>query len=286
MTKTFLTAVSAIAIMAATPAMAEMKVKAGAEATAQPGSTAAAEQSTGNVTDDAKNAWKDIKEDTSNAYEKAKENTSEAYNDIKATVVGENANEDIVISSNTTATGMIGKPVHNANGESIGKVTDIILDQNGKASMVVVADGEFIGMGKKAAFDYNTIANINADGDVIMPLTEAMIENAAEFSYDAADAGDGVSVMSSNGYSVAKLLDGQVVNQNKNVVGEIDNISFVNGSASQLIVGFDKILGLGGKKASLNFSSATMIKDGDGYDFQLSAAQSKQFENYKNTATN
>lgn len=281
MNKTLLTAVSAIAIMGMAPAYADVEVKAGvsAENLVKPVSVEAAEQSTGSFSKDVESAWGDIKHDT-----------SEAYENIKATVVGE-ANTDegfktVTIDERMTATGMIGRSVHNAKGEGIATVKDIILDRDGKASMIVVADGEFIGMGKQAAFDYNAITRMNADGDFIMPITEAMIANAAEFSYDREDYSDNVRVVPSNGYSVAELLDGQLVDEKKETVAEIDNISLQNGTATQLIVGFDKILGLGGEKATIGFDAAEVVQDGDGYDFQLSANQTAQFEAYKKSTTN
>jgi sporulation protein YlmC with PRC-barrel domain len=266
--------VSVIALMATatSPALADTKSPA-------PGSKAAAEQSTGDFSKDVDNAWKDMKHDA-----------SEAYEDIKATIVGKKDKDGtystFTINSRMTADGMIGNPVRNGKGESIGTVKDIILDSNGKAIMVVVADGEFVGLGKKVAFDYNAITRVNADGDVIMPLTEEMIDTAATFSYDQKDSDKDVRVIPSNGYSVSKLLDGQLVNPKKETVAQIDNIVFRNGRADQLIVGFDKILGMGGEKAALAYRDAQLIPDGDGYDFQLTANQAAEFDAYKQTVTN
>lgn len=269
-TKT-LASISVIALMAAMPAVAN-------EAAVTKKDTRV-ERSSGDMSEDAKQAWKDIKEDT-----------SEAYEEIKATLIGEESGSEqasLVIDSRKTATGLIGKPVYNERGESVAKVTDIILDESGKATMVVVADGEFIGMGKKAAFDYGAITRVEVDGDVVMPLTEEMISNAASFSYDAADAGDAnVRVIPANAISVAELLDGQVLNTKNEAVADIDNISLKNGRADKVIVSFDKVLGLGGQRAAMNFSDAKIIRDGDDLDFQLTANQANQFETYRKTATN
>lgn len=284
-----LIAASAVALVGAAPAHADMntdkkadvhidvEAKTDTKTSTEPGSAKAAAQSTGDFSKDVEKAWKDIKRDT-----------SEAYKDIKATVVGKTEGEftPVTIDERMTATGMIGRSVYNATGEDIATVKDIILDRDGKAIMVVVADGEFIGMGKTAAFDYDVVARVDSDGDFIMPLTEAMIDNSAEFSYDRDDYSDDVRVVPSNGYSVAELLDGQLVNQAKETIGQIDNISFQNGHASQLIVGFNQTLGLGGEKAALNYDASEVIPDGDGYDFQLSAEQAAQFETYKKTSTN
>lgn len=291
MNKTFLTAVSAIAVMAAMPALADTDVKAGAKAevAAEPGSDAAAAQSTGSVKQDVENAWEDIKSDTSKAYNKAKDETAEAYQDIKAALINDDAKimdvTDVTINSSTTAAGMIGQPIFNGE-ERVGKVKDIIVDRDGKAMMVVVADGDFFGMGKLAAFDYSSVMKVNAAGDVMTPLTEKTIEQAAEFSYDREKYSDTVRVIPSNGYSVAKLLEGQLVDTKGETLGQMDDVQFRDGSAAHLIIGFDRVLGLGGEKAALSYDTASIVADGQDYDFQLSAEKSVQFESYKKTATN
>jgi uncharacterized protein YrrD len=262
---------SVIALMASLPALAETAVKTQTEINSE-------RSTSGDFSKDAKAAWKDVKKDA-----------SEAYEEIKATLIGdetEGKSTIVVLDSRKTATGIIGHPVHNEKHESIAKVTDIILDQDGKAVMVIVADGEFIGMGKKAAFDYSAITRVEKDGDVIMPLTEKMIDTAAAFSYEKADARDKVHVIPDNGYSVAKILGGQLVNQKQEPVATIDNIFFKNGRANQIIIGFDKMLGMGGKRAALDYADAKLIRNGDDLNFQLSDKRAAQFESYKKSATN
>lgn len=268
-----LMAVSALACAAAIPALAAdagngMK----SQTSMEPGSKAAAEQSTGDVSQDVKKAWEGIKEDT-----------TEAYEDIKATFIGDEKTTEtfpvVAIDPRKTASGMIGKPVRNLKGENVATVSDVIIDDTGKAVMIVVADGEFIPMGKKAAFEYDSIVRLSEGGDVIMPLSEEAIDRAAEFSYDRKDGS--ILVIPENGYSVSRLLDGELVDQEGKSVAQIDDIVFKSGRASHLIVGFNKILGLGGEKAAMNYMEAEMVKNGDGYDFRMSAEQAERFEAYK-----
>lgn len=266
----FLTTVSLFALIGATPALAgEIIVQQ--ESAADPASK-------GNIVDDAKVV-----------VDKVKQNTADAYEDIKATLIGQEStdkNMPVVIDSRKTANGIIGRHVYNEKHESVATVTDIILDKDGKAIMIIVSDGAFIGVGKKAAFDYSAITRVENDGDVIMPLTQESIENAASFSYVKAKSGDKVSVIPDNGYSVVKLLDGQLVNQDKEPLADIENISFKNGAANQLIVGFDKTLGFGGDKAALLYNDTTILQDGSDVDFQLSASKALQFETFKETLKN
>ena len=295
MKTTILSTVSIIALAAASPAIADnaeanAKVGVSASGSVQTERTKSQNDIPEVTEEDIERGWENTKKAVSETAEDVSNATQEAYEEISAALIeNDQADADfttVTLDSRMTASGMIGKPVYNTNGESVATVKDIILDREGQAIMVVVADGEFIGMGKQAAFDYNAITHVNADGDVIMPLTEQMIENAAEFSYDRERYSETVKVIPSNGYSVAELLDAQLVNPQKETVGDVDNISFKNGQANHIIIGFDKILGLGGKKAAMEYDSATLVRNGDDLDFQLSANQAAQFEAYKKTSSN
>ena len=265
MYKTILATASALTIFASMPAVAAENGQA----------TAPKAQKSRDVSEDAKEAWQNVKRDASNAYE-----------DIKAVFV--DSNKDMVISTQHTAGGILGSAVYNQHQEHVGTVKDIILDADGNANMVVIADSEFPGFdGKLVAFDYNAISRQNADGDVIIPITEDTIDEAAEFSYDRNAESDGkVRVIPNQGYSVSELLDGSLVDPKGNSVADVEDITFRGGKASELIVGFDKILGIGGKKAVLSYDAAKIIRDGDDLDFKLTARQAAQFDTYKKTAMN
>ncbi len=229
--------------------------------------------------ENTKDAVSDAAEDVSDATKKAYENTKEALN-------GDDSPEFETVSVDTrmTANGMIGKPVYNQNGERVAKVQDIILDRDGNAMMVVMGDGDFTGLGKTVAFDYSVIANRSADGDVIAALTEDMIDTAASFSYDREDYSDTVKVIPSNGYSVAELLDGELVNPQGETLAEVDNISLRNGEADRLIVGFGRVLGMGGDTAALDYDDANIVRQDNALNFELTADAAAQFERFKSSA--
>lgn len=261
-----LTTVSVLALMTAAPAYADNSNNN------QPSKT-------NSVSEDVNHAWEDIKDDT-----------SEAYKEIKAFFINEDRNikpTTVTYDERHTATGMIGRPVYNGANERVGTVKDIIVNAQGNAEMVVIADGEFPGFsGKLAVFDYSVISRQNKDGDVIAPLSEESINRAAEFSYDRNERGEKVRVIPDRGYSVSRLLAGQLLNPQGKNVAEIDNVTFRNGKASELVVGFDKILGMGGKNAAMDFDVANLVREGDELDVRLTANQAAQFESYKKTATN
>ncbi|MAE51100.1 MAG: hypothetical protein CMH27_04760 [Micavibrio sp.] len=285
MKKRILGAVSVLAIMAAAPAYADMKVD---HQTMTKPEAAEKQRDDAVVTEkELKQGWEDTKKAVSDAADDVADATEETYDDIKAAFVSVDENteiQNVVINERQTASNIIGATLYDEAGQSIAKVSDIILDDSGNASMVIVADGEIFGLGKKVAFDYSIVANQNADGSVMAPLTEEVIDQAAAFSYDPQDSSDNVRVMPANGFSVAELLDGQLVNQKGDALADVENISFNGAKAETLILGFNEVLGMGGQKAAMSFSAAQLIKnaDGGGYDFQLNASQTKQFESYKN----
>lgn len=238
--------------------------------------------------DSMQDGWNDTKKSASDMGDDISRGARKTYNDIHAALIDADPNtkiETLTINENQTVGGLLGKNITNAKGETIGKVHDIILDQNGNANMVIVADGDFFGMGKKAAFDYSIVTKREKSGDVIAPLTEEMIDQAVEFSYDNNANGDNLRMMPRDAYSANELLGGQLVRPNGESIADIDNITLESGRAHQLVVGFDKVIGMGGKKAVLGFRDAKIIKDGDEYDFQLSDAQAAQFDSYKKLAT-
>lgn len=263
-----LTTVSAIALFAATPA-----VFAQTETQARQDQGAAAPQ-----------------QQEEGLWEQMQDGAESAAEEVQSLAVGEGETaevESVTIDQRKTATGMIGSPVYNEAGEEVAEISDIIIDQEGNAVLVVVSDAEFLGTGgTEAAFDYNTIVRQTPEGDVVMPLTEEMVSSAAEFSYDREAAGENVRVIPSNGYSVSELLDAELIDEQNESIAQVDNIAFEEGRAKRLIVGFNKILGMGGETAALEFEDAQIVQREEGVDFQLSANQAAQFENYKQSVSN
>lgn len=287
MNKKLLIAASALAFLAGTPALAETTTNTSADSQPQ-----ANTQTTPSVKEDAKHAWENTKEEASKAADKASSAAEDAYESIKATFIDEEKTgaDTLSINSRGTAQGMIGQPVLDTAGKKIATIKDIILNNEGEAELIVLADGGFMGIGSKlAAFDYDLVSQRNEDGDVIMPISQETLDKVAPFSYEAKDAekDEKTRVMPANGISVAELLDGQILNTEKKAVAEVDNISFSNGEASQIIIGFDKTLGLGGEKAAVGYDNVDVVREKDNeIDVQLSAKQAANFESFKKTATN
>lgn len=184
-----------------------------------------------------------------------------------------------------TAKGMIGKKISTPSGDSIAKVNDILLDKNGTATKVIVSDGGLLGIGDKlAAFDYSRVITKLDDGRVEMSLSQDMIDKAKEFSYDAKDAGK-ATVLPPDSVSVKDLLDGEVYDNNDKKVASVDNISIMDGKADRVIIGYGKVLGMGGDLAAVDYSGLTLMKQAGETDVKMSLSASRQFADFRKTAS-
>lgn len=269
MTKTTLLGASILAILAALPAYAETAVKA----------NTSAEAKTENALDKTGDAL-------SRAAARTEEAVENAYSDVKAYFSDEDDLEvtsSINIAQSNTAQALLGTGVQNAEGKTIGKIHDVIVDAEGDAEMVVIEDNGMLGLGTKlAAFDYDVIEGFNKDRDVVVKLTEQSIKSAVPFDYEvSADADAKTTTIPQGNYSLSKILDADVVAPDGKKVADVETVSFDEDDIDYIVVAFDQILGMGGNKAALNMEALNLVEKDGKYAFQLSSQQTAQFENYK-----
>jgi len=214
---------------------------------------------------------------------------SDTANDIKAFFIGKNPDDKlqpVLIHRSMTAHGLIGETIINTKGVKIATVKDIIVDRDGKAILIVVSDGGLLGIGSKvAAFDYNKVVGQKTDGKVVMTLSQNMVDHASDFSYDQKDWAK-AKVIPTGSISVNQLLEGGVLDNDGTQVADIENVYFRNADVSQIIVGFDKKLGMGGDLAALDYNDLQMIKKDQGLDFKLTVNQTAQFKSFKKSVAN
>jgi sporulation protein YlmC with PRC-barrel domain len=265
-------AVSVLALITAVPAFA-----ADVSATAVSGAEAVP-PSGGGVLDDVKSG-----------LVKADDNMRDTADDIKAFLMGEEADhklEPVLIRRSMTAHGLIGQGIINPEGRKIADVKDIIVDKSGTAILVVVSDGGMLGIGDKvAAFDYSKVVAQKPDGKVVMTLSPDMVAHARDFSYDQKDWAK-AKVIPAGSLSVNQLLKGDVLDSGGRKVAAIENVYFRDADASQIIVGFNKTLGMGGALAALDYDDLKMVRKDKGPDFQLTLAQSARFKSFAKSVSN
>jgi sporulation protein YlmC with PRC-barrel domain len=291
-TKTLLTAVSA-AVLLASPAIAETRTTADAEANVEEG-IERAKMNADKTWQDTKDAASDAKERVGNAAERAAAKTEAKATEVKARVFSTEATttagQTVTIANKDTASGMIGEPIVNGRDERVGTVHDLIIDADGKITTIVVADGGPLSMGDKlAAFDYGLVNGRDAEGHILMPLTEKAIKNVAEFSYDREKvSGERLVVIPTGAYSVKELIDADLVDQNNREVGDIENVVIKGDTAEQILAEVDDAKGLSGDKALFDFSDVSIVRDGDtadgqdDFNLQLGANTAAKLDAYRN----
>ena len=88
------------------------------------------------------------------------------------------------------ASDLIGKTVKGKDGESLGKVEDVMLSRDGTASFVILSYGGTAGIGSKYVpipfntfvSDWTNMARLSTDSDVIANLDKAKLDSAPSFS--------------------------------------------------------------------------------------------------------
>ncbi len=254
------------------------------------------------TTEDVKKGWEDTKDAVSNAASETKETvseaakdatnaTKEAYSDLKDALSKEQkqaasnvGTTNIQIQKESLASNMIGQTVMNTANERIGQVNDIILDKDGDVELVIIGDGDYFGVGKEVAINYELVSKTDDKG-VVAPLTEEAIERAVEFSYVASKDAN-VQVMPKDAISVNQALDGKIVDPQGKTLASIDDIIIENGDVEQFVIAYNETLGMGGQQAALSFDDVTPMHKNGKTLFSLNAEKSAMFRQFANTAKN
>jgi sporulation protein YlmC with PRC-barrel domain len=276
MTRTILMSASILAMLAAVPAFAETRVEGN--------TTIKTEESVGAKVE------KQL-DKAGNAIEKAANKTEaaakETYGNVKAYFTDEKnlgTTSTVSLAKNHTSKALIGTDVVDPNGKTIGKINDIIVDREGDAEWVVIEDGGILGLGTKlAAFDYDIIKSFNRDKDVNVKLTEATLKAAKPFEYKASanDQGAARTTLGANQFSVKDLTSASVIGPDNKKIADVETVVFDGDDAEYVLVSFDKILGMGGDTAALDFDALEIYNNNGKHSFKLNNQQTAQFENFK-----
>jgi len=234
--------------------------------------------------EEIKQGWEDTKDSVKKTSKDVSHAVEKKYEDVKAIMIDEDHKgttfDHTAYNTANTAKNLIGRDVKDAAGKDVAKIHDIIVDNEGDAAIVVLADGGFFGIGGKlVALDYDKVFTSSDSAEMLKPVSEAMVTDVTEFSYKPATGK--VRMVPADGLSLRDVLEGDLIDAEKNKLADIRDVVIDDGDAEDLIVVFDKTLGLGGAEAALDFQDTTPIRSEGKVDFQLSAKQAAAFENYK-----
>lgn len=211
-----------------------------------------------------------------------------SFEKIKAVFLGDDdtgKSSVIHINLNRLALVVIGSCLVDEQGHNVAKVTDIIIDQDGKALFIVVNSSLTIEKEKINSYSYESISRVGTDADMIMPLSDKALESAKPFFYDAIDTSSDEHLILGKAYSLSKILEGNLLDSGKDVVAKIENISIKNGKVNYIIVSFNVPNNDEKKNVVLDFSDTQLVRRGEILNLQMDVNRSDQFKTYKETIT-
>lgn len=223
----------------------------------------------------------------------------------------------VVAQDNTTGTAvapptsvdaakLIGRTVVNANGDTVGKIDSVVIDQSGKVRYAIVGVGGFLGIGKKdvaLAWDELTISE---NGEkVTTNVTKDQLSALPEHKFPAEMKSDGVysydEAVKSNptlgspeqmapaagvvGIKASKLVGATVKNAKGESIGEIHEVVLgPDGRAEGLVIDVGGFLGINEKPVMVKWSDVTIQSDGNGsvaVATSMDKSQLEQLPEYK-----
>ncbi len=190
-------------------------------------------------------------------------------------------NGTVDINPKASAAGIIGQKVYNVRKEEVGKVEDVLIDQNGNASQIILTNGGFLGIGAKlVAVDFSLVYTRTDNNDVIVPITDETVKRMVPFSYDVSDATAGLHTIPAGNLSAKAILDGHLLNAQNVQIGAIDNLTIGGNYSGRVLASYNTTMGMGGGVVAMPYDQLQKINHGTTVDFKLTDVQSAKFENY------
>jgi sporulation protein YlmC with PRC-barrel domain len=220
---------------------------------------------------------------------------------------------------NTTATGtvmaspnavdaakLIGRNIVNTNGDTVGEIDSVVIDQSGKVRYVIVGVGGFLGIGKKdvaLAWDELTISEngekvtTTATKDQLAALPEhkfpETVKPGTVYSYDEAIKSNPTlgspeqiaPAAGTVGIKASKLVGATVKNAKGESIGEIHEIVLAgDGAAQGLVIDVGGFLGMNERPVLVKWSDVSIQSDNNGavvVATNMEKAQLEQLPEYK-----
>lgn len=206
---------------------------------------------------------------------------------------------------------LLDKNIQNAQGESIGDIDSVIIDEKGEVAAVIVAVGGFLGMGEhNVAIDWNDL-EIREDGGTIQSsMTREQLEALPAYDYErteqrgtafidrgyrdpqaarqhtedrmaaqtagrAGQAGRAENWTEADRYQISNLIGANVVNENGEQIGEVEDVIVMDGQ-THLVLGVGEFLGMGGRSVRIELDQAQLQHQRDNRDeLRVSVSMSK-----------
>jgi sporulation protein YlmC with PRC-barrel domain len=176
---------------------------------------------------------------------------------------------------------LIGRTIENANGDNVGEVESVVIDQDGKVRYIIVGVGGFLGIGEKnVALEWEDLT-ISENGEkVVTAATKDQLAALPEhkfpetvkpgsvYSYDEAVRTNPSLEASTEpaagtvGIAASKLVGATVENANGDNIGEIHEVLLSSeGNAEALVVDVGGFLGMGEHTVVMKWTDLSIRTD-------------------------
>lgn len=196
---------------------------------------------------------------------------------------------------------LVGKNIQNTTGDKIGDIESVIIDKDGKVAAVIVGVGGFLGMGgHEVAINWSDL-EIRDNGDTIRTsMTKDSLKALPQYKYEKPDqrrsafidqnyTGQqmsqgatrsereaGAVLVPSTGMRLSKLIGAEVINSQRESIGEVDDIVIADGRAL-LVLSVGEFLGMGGHHVAVELDQAKIFHpNNDPDDLEISVQMTKE----------
>lgn len=164
---------------------------------------------------------------------------------------------------------VVGSRVMGEDGNQAGQVHDIVIDkETGEAQAIIVdKDGTYHNQGL-SRLTFENVQVQDPSGAVLATLSGDDLGEKPRFSY--ADMGDKY-------ISLRHLRDGQVLDHNGDVAGQVSTVIYQNAEVQRVLFALKPSL-TGGRDVGLfgfPYENVTVVENPDGYDIQLTEEQTR-----------
>jgi sporulation protein YlmC with PRC-barrel domain len=200
-----------------------------------------------------------------------------------AAVQAQDTSTPATTSTVVDAENIIGRTIENLNGENVGEVESVVIDQDGKVRYVIVGVGGFLGIGEKTValkWDDLTISENGekvvtvATKDQLAALPEhkypESVKPGTVYSYDEAVKTNPTleertaPAAGTVGIAASRLVGAKVTNANGDNIGEIHEVLLSpEGEADALVVDVGGFLGMGEHTVTMKWTDVSIRSDDD-----------------------
>jgi sporulation protein YlmC with PRC-barrel domain len=176
---------------------------------------------------------------------------------------------------------LIGRTIENANGDNVGEIESVVIDQDGKVRYVIAGVGGFLGIGEKnVALEWEDLT-ISENGEkVVTAATKDQLAALPEHKYPETVKPGSVypydEAVRTNptleeatapaagilGIAASDLVGAKVENANGDNIGEIHEVLLSSeGNAEALVVDVGGFLGMGEHTVAMKWTDVSIRSD-------------------------